>query len=386
MAILYQLISMSDVICKYRVVTFNITKEADALSGDISDTKYQWVFQPVNVMRYKKGGLRSKRPPFEYHIVDADGAKRFFIHKKVGLESIRAKIDTTFREDKAKQKNPFPKRWTPDLGTSTAQLKRKENKALNTWKRQEKWSDMLVEKKLLKITNAQVAVILTSYNRPTLVQKAIRSVLNQKYRDFKLYIIDNNSNPNVKKILRRYKKRNSSKIILHFLNTPNSQRLSKCWLSYMINWAIRRGKERYITLLTDDCWFTRTRLTHMVSHMNKHPSWMICYGTQIVVNKRGHHLMQRPADKIIPPRGGPAVIDHNQILFRRTLIKKIGYWNESSNIHNMNAPDAEFFQRIPYPIMPIPVHTDWFLKHGKSFQRYLQRGGTNRLTSGEIME
>jgi len=120
--------------------------------------------------------------------------------------------------------------------------------------------------------------------------------------------------------------------------------------------------------------------------MNKHPSWMICYGTQVVVDRHGRHLLQRRADKIIPPRGGPAVIDHNQILFRRKLIKEIGYWNESSNIHVMNAPDAEFFRRIPYPIMPIPIVTDWFLKHRKSFQIYLQGKKHHKLMSGEIME
>ena len=39
-----------------------------------------------------------------------------------------------------------------------------------------------------------VSVILTSYNKPNTVGKAIESVINQTYHDWELFIMDDHSN------------------------------------------------------------------------------------------------------------------------------------------------------------------------------------------------
>lgn len=385
MAIIYQIISLVDVICKFREQSFDITKEVSALSKNILAVKYQSVFQPIDTVRYKRGGLRSKKPPFEYRILDVTSAKRFYIHKKLGLGLIRAKIDTTFREDKQKQTNPFLNRWTPNLGVSSNQQKRKANKILKIYKRREKWITLLVQKGFIKKVTAKVAVILTSYNRPNLVQKAIRSVFAQTFCDWHLYIIDNNSNANTKNILRRYKIKYPTKITLKFYNTLDAHRLIKCWLSVMINWGIREGKERYITLLTDDCWLAPCKLAVMTEFLDKHPHIQLCYGTQVIVNKAGRHLRQRFARRVIGPKRGGGILDHNQVMFRRTLIKKVGYWNESK--HVMGAPDADFWKRTPAKY-PIETVTDFYLEHKNRFQYFYFNRGKKRsdLKKSMVME
>jgi len=378
MAILYKIISLSDVICKQRKAQFEISNTVTLLSTNILNDKSQWVFETINVTRYKKGGLRSKSPPFEYHIVDSMSAKRYWIIKALGLCLIRAKIDTTFAEDRKKMKNPFPKMWTLNLEATSAQQKEKAIKISKIFTRQNKWIRLLVRKGYIKIIPAKVSVILTSYNRPNLVQKSIKSVLAQSFQNWHLYIVDNNSGFTTKNILRKYKNKYPAKITLHFLNTPNNQRLNKCWLSYMINWAIRKGNEQYITLLTDDCWLAPCKLKVMSRFLDKHPHVQLCYGTQIIVNRVGRQLRRRVANRVIGPRQGGGILDHNQVMFRRALIKKVGYWNESR--HVMGAPDADFWRRTPakYPVGKGKVVTDYYLEHKKRFQYFYFNRGKKR--------
>jgi len=385
MAILYEIIPIADVTYKYRKPQFDISEVVALLNENILNIKHQWVFEPISVTRYKKGGLRSKSPPFEYHIIDAGSAKRYWVHKSLGLGLIRAKIDTTFREGEKNMTNPFPNMWTPNLGTSSVQQKRKAEKTLKIYKRQEKWVGKLVKKGLIKITVAKVAVILTSYNRPTLVQKAIKSVFAQTFKNWHLYIIDNNSNIVTQNILRRYKAKYPAKITLFFYKTLDQHRLIKCWLSIMINWGIRKGNEQYITLLTDDCWLAPCKLAVMTNFLDRHPHIQLCYGTQIIVNKGGRQLRQRVARRVIGAKQGAGILDHNQVMFRRTLIRKVGYWNESKAV--MGAPDAEFWERTPakYPVNAV---TDYYLEHKQRFQNYYFNRGKKRsdLKNPMVME
>lgn len=390
----YDIISVGNIIFRHSCDGRDTKDAVNVLQANIEDPRFQWVFQPLEVIRYKKGGLRGKTPPFQYHLTGMNNSVlRFCVIKKLGLAFVRAHIDTTFNDDGPDKTSPFPRNWRPNLGYPTvyykklhAQWVKRERERVARQNRIWAWTDLLVKKDIIKRPKkrvAKVAVILTSYNRPTLVQKAIRSVMSQTYQNFTLYIVDNNSNLKVKTILRRYKSQYPNKIVLHFLNTPDRMRLRKCWLSHMINWALRKGREPYIALLTDDCWFTPNRLGAMVKYLDDHPPVEFIYGTQHVVDKRGRVRERRVAHRIIPPRGGAGILDHNQVMFRRTVIHKCGYWDESARV--IIAPDAEFFSRTPAKY-PIKVLTDYNLDHPRRFQNYLKRKRADLLTRPQIME
>ena len=52
-----------------------------------------------------------------------------------------------------------------------------------------------------------VDVIIPNFNKGNFICKAIESVINQTYKNWKIYIVDDNSTDNSKKILQRYKKK-----------------------------------------------------------------------------------------------------------------------------------------------------------------------------------
>lgn len=57
-------------------------KIVEALRKDINNPRYQWVFKPIRVNW--KGHLKKYRV--------GDGRKRYYIHRKLGLKTIKAEI------------------------------------------------------------------------------------------------------------------------------------------------------------------------------------------------------------------------------------------------------------------------------------------------------
>ena len=54
--------------------------------------------------------------------------------------------------------------------------------------------------------NKKVDIIIPNYNKGKYLEEAIVSVINQIYKNWNLYIIDDNSNDSSKKILKKYAK------------------------------------------------------------------------------------------------------------------------------------------------------------------------------------
>ena len=61
----------------------------------------------------------------------------------------------------------------------------------------------------------KIDIIIPNYNKGMYLSTAINSVVNQTHKNWKLYIVDDNSNDDSKKILKKYK--NNAKFDIFFL-------------------------------------------------------------------------------------------------------------------------------------------------------------------------
>ena len=62
-----------------------------ALSKNIKDPRYQYIFKPITVVSYgKQSHIRSNVPPIIYRI--SDGRKRYCVHRELGLKTIKAYV------------------------------------------------------------------------------------------------------------------------------------------------------------------------------------------------------------------------------------------------------------------------------------------------------
>lgn len=230
---------------------------------------------------------------------------------------------------------------------------------------------------------ARVQVILTSYNRPRMVQASINSVLKQVWGNFTLYIMDGNSREDVKQILRRYEKH--PKVKLFFSNEENETRLKKCGYAVEINRALKMGEEMYVTYLTDDAGMYPNKLHDMVSWLDHHPKLNMCYGNQNVIQD-GKVLFVRGKDFGVT-KNPINRIDHNQIMFRRRILNKVGYWTEDAS-HPCDKDAVWFYKVIQYGYKFYPVEkiTDWLIYHNKRLTNFYTAKNWKQLKDGSLRE
>ena len=86
----------------------------------------------------------------------------------------------------------------------------------------------------------KISVIISTYNRSKLLDKAINSVLNQSYKDFELIVVDDCSTDDTEKVIRKYP-------VIHLKTEKNSgsDALPK-------NLAISKAQGEYVAFLDDD--------------------------------------------------------------------------------------------------------------------------------------
>ena len=109
--------------------------------------------------------------------------------------------------------------------------------------------------------NPFVDVIMPNYNKGKFLEESINSVISQEYEYWKLYIIDNFSTDESKKILKRYK--NIKKDInLIFLSKNKGASFSR-------NLAIRLSNSKYISFLDSDDYWSKDKLKDQINFMEK---------------------------------------------------------------------------------------------------------------------
>ena len=94
--------------------------------------------------------------------------------------------------------------------------------------------------------NKKIDIIMPNYNKERFLSEAIESVIRQTYKNWKLYIIDDFSSDNSRKILKGYKK--NKKIKVYLLNKNKGP-------AFCRNLGLKKSNARYIAFLdSDDFW------------------------------------------------------------------------------------------------------------------------------------
>jgi len=228
----------------------------------------------------------------------------------------------------------------------------------------------------------KASVILTSYNKPLYLERAISSVLNQSYENIELIIgDDSSSNAGVYKILENYK--NNPKI--KYFNTHIEERSRGLTTRYatVINTAVRKYSEGdFIFYLADDDFYYPNMVKNMMEFSFRIGK-EVCFCPEQIAHTDGSLGGVRFFEHVIYKASN--VLDHNQVMSTRKAWDKAGGWDDSPHCW-VNA-DAHFWDRLSaagylfYPIdnnTPLCAKTyrehsvQWNLTHG-----YFPWHGTN---------
>ena len=110
------------------------------------------------------------------------------------------------------------------------------------------------------LSNATVKVVLPNYNSAAYVSETIDSVINQTFKNWKLTIVDDNSNTETRKVLKNY------------IDHPN---INIIWLKknkrtgFCRNLAIRNSKSEYIAFVDSDDIWEKEKLSKQLDFMIK---------------------------------------------------------------------------------------------------------------------
>ena len=192
-----------------------------------------------------------------------------------------------------------------------------------------------------------VSVILTSYNKPLYLKKAIDSVLNQTYEKLHLIIADDNSpNKEVWDVINSY---SDPRVTAFNSFISDEDRYKTARYATQINTAVRLySSSKYLCYLADDDLYYPLMLEKMVSFAEKSKHEVVFCAQHVLdengnidgggVDGRGVRWFSQPLVR------GADKLDHNQVMTTRNVFDLVGGWDDNPGA--WSGADAYFFDRI----------------------------------------
>jgi spore maturation protein CgeD len=222
----------------------------------------------------------------------------------------------------------------------------------------------------------KISCILTSFNRPTLVQQALKGVADQGYKDYELLIVDDSTIFDVRRLVDRF--HFPSVQVTHF-GITSAERAAKNRLGVNINHALLQAKGDLVCYLADDDYYFPDWFEKAAEFFSKDKYAHVGFGS-LIYSSSSHmdfsqtgtvrfynHLITNPAGKL----------DHNQVIHRRrgqTIL-----WPESAD--SVSNSDGLFFSELAKDHTFFPIHASAAVKrlHSKNLQNHLEELGQGKL-------
>ncbi|MBM7622077.1 spore maturation protein CgeD [Bacillus tianshenii] len=219
----------------------------------------------------------------------------------------------------------------------------------------------------------KVSIILTSYNKPEYIKNSIESVLNQTYRNWELFIMDDNSDRKTVEIIKLYL--SDKRIKYHNSLIKNEDRYKTTRYATLINDALSKTSGKYITYLTDDNIYLPSRLEIMINLLESNDDIDIVYSNQKVIYVDEQRKIQkeyiRETQGVLTKAEG--LVDHCSIMHSKKIAEKVynrfgKYWDD--DFVHWNHGDAAFWKRLTLfnSFHPINIILDIAYKDYYSFQ------------------
>ena len=190
-----------------------------------------------------------------------------------------------------------------------------------------------------------VSIIIPTYNRRDFLREAIRSVLEQSFRDFELIVVDDGSDDGTREMIQR-----EFPGLLTYLYQENQG------VSRARNRGLKLAQGEFVAFLdSDDLWLPR-KLERQMAFMQSHPKAQICYTDEIWIRRGVRVNPKKKHAKYsgwIYPRCLPlCIISPSSALMRRGLLEEVGGFDEELPV----CEDYDLWLRISarHPIHFLP--------------------------------
>jgi len=199
----------------------------------------------------------------------------------------------------------------------------------------------------MKMENVpRVSVVISTYNHAWCLDEAIRSILNQTFRDFELVVLDDGSTDGTAEILKKFQQDERLRCFFEIHNGASAAR----------NKGIEKTHGQYVAFLdSDDIWLPN-KLERQVSFLDEHQEIALVHGSVEMIDLEGRFLpketsrlqsLYRKAQRRGEDYVGlseAALIFSSAVLFRKECLDQAGYLD----LELESLQDLDLYLRIAF--------------------------------------
>jgi glycosyltransferase involved in cell wall biosynthesis len=172
-----------------------------------------------------------------------------------------------------------------------------------------------------------VSICIPVYNSEIFLEETIMSSLDQTYQNIEIIIVDNNSNIETRRILKKFENKNKIKI---FYNNKNIGMYAN------FNKTIEFSNGKFIKFLCSDDKLSKNCVSDMVEAMEKNPKCQIVTAKNVHIDKNNKILQSSH------PLKTTGIYDGVKIL-KKTIRRMAGYYiNTPSHVMLRNSKNLKF--------------------------------------------
>lgn len=200
------------------------------------------------------------------------------------------------------------------------------------------------------------SVIITTYNRSQVLMRAIQSVIDQKFQDFELIIVNDGSTENYSKV-EEFIKKHKDKI--RYFYKENEER------SVARNFGVKQAIGDFICFLDDDDYFLNNHLQMLFNEIQKHNNDIAIYHTYSKILIPENKLEQYPIKERIKNYNNiehylsNGVMTVNCSCFAKEILLKYPF---DSKIKMGEDTTQRTFALMEYPVHEIKEYTSVYDK------------------------
>lgn len=169
-----------------------------------------------------------------------------------------------------------------------------------------------------------VSAIIPTFNRASLLSRAVESVMSQSYADWNLWVVDDGSNDGTAELLNAY---SDSRI--------NTLRIPHKGVSAARNAGVRasRGRGDLLAFLDSDDEWLPAKLERQLEYWSQNPHVSLVYSSEIWI--RGGRRVNPPkrygglSGRILIPSMRACVISPSTAMMKREIFEELGGFDES---------------------------------------------------------
>ncbi|MDQ3021681.1 MAG: glycosyltransferase family 2 protein [Bacteroidota bacterium] len=179
-----------------------------------------------------------------------------------------------------------------------------------------------------------VSVIIPTYNRVDMLEKAIESVFEQSFCDWELIIIDDASTDETQEKMGELDAKEEK---IRYMRIP---RIINKGISEYLNIGLRSARGKYIARIDDDdYWCHKDKLKKQIEFMENNPEYVVVGGGVILVDEKGDELFRYLKKETDEEIRGFALFSnpftHATVLFRKDIALKLGGYKNIKHVEDM---------------------------------------------------